>query len=68
LGNLPEIPATEFPRSKGSGDGFIRKYVVDTAITWDNLKVADTVLSDQGEKVYDTLLLDAIHALGRVVN
>lgn len=60
---LTELPLLNFPSVNLSVESRLNKYIWDTAIVWKNLLDADAELSHKKMPIYDTLLLDAIHAL-----
>jgi hypothetical protein len=61
--DLNELPSLDFPSEDMNVDYRLNKYVWDTAIVWENLLVAEAELIHRTIPAYETLLLDAIHAL-----
>lgn len=58
---LLELPELNFTAAKKTVLG-IQRYIVDTAVTWENLKDADLDFLASKSFVYERLLLDSIHA------
>jgi hypothetical protein len=56
---VEELPEINIPKPTISS---IKSYIVDTAITWKSIEVADNTLRDDSLAVYTPLLLDAIKA------
>lgn len=61
--DLLSVPPVVFPASTQKPNIVIKAYIVDTAITWQSIKVADATLSSNTLSVFGVLLLDAILAL-----
>jgi hypothetical protein len=58
-----ELMIPSFPHGfQNSENFFLRKYLIDTAITWKHLETADRTMVNNNLPVFSTLLLDAIHA------
>jgi hypothetical protein len=51
-----------FPIAAQESKSHVKRYIVRTSITWENLKTADTTLTNNNLPVFGTLLLDAILA------
>ena len=60
--DLLSVPPVIFPIPTQIQGIFIKAYIVDTAITWQSIKIADATLSNDTLPVFGTLLLDAILA------
>jgi hypothetical protein len=58
-----ELMSPSFPHDfQNSENLFLRKYLIDTAITWKHLENADRTMMNNNLPVFGTLLLDAIRA------
>jgi hypothetical protein len=58
-GHLPIVPFPKVTRKNGS---FSLESTLETAVTWEHLRKADNLSISVSEKIYDTILLDAIQA------
>lgn len=62
LHKLPNVIFPQPPEKKNISESLIKKYIVDTKATWQNIFEADDNVIVQKTPVYEKLLLDAIHA------
>jgi len=57
------MPSLDFPHKNLEVESLLNSYVWSTAIVWEDLFIADNELNNKTIPVYETLLVDAIHAL-----
>jgi hypothetical protein len=59
---VSQVPAPSFPTPPARSRISVRKYIIDTSITWEQTQAASTYPSDFTPPAFDTILLDAIDA------
>lgn len=57
-----QLPPLRFPQVETESSAHIRAFIVDSAVQWKHLEMADELLAGEGVPIYGTLLLDAISA------
>lgn len=58
-----ELPKPDFPKMAAQSECLLAKYIWDTAITWEQLVLADSEIVNKAIPIHEKLILDAIHAL-----